>query len=270
MSTSERANACLRSFQVAFRSELDSAVANVCREGPFRVLDCPCGDGFYTRLIAQHLPGGVLVAADASPDLLRLAQHHVPRRPSAVEIDFIDADVYRLPFDDAHFDLVWCAQSFITLSEPVQALVELGRVTKPGGRIAVLETDVYHHVLLPWPVELELSLFKAVRDECRKRYGSAGKFAQARRLRKAFHDAGLMSVERRTLAMDRTAPFDKATRKFLEHHLDYLRDFLRPALTQHEMNALDRFADPNSAENLTNSPDVDLTCLATVSIAVRK
>lgn len=269
MSTSERADLGLQAFQVAFRSELDAAVAQVCQDGPLSVLDCPCGDGFYTQLIAQHLSGGTLVASDASPDLLRLARDRVPRGTSAAEIDFVEADVYRLPFDDGLFDLVWCAQSFITLGEPVKAVAELARVTKPGGRIAVLETDEYHHVLLPWPVELEITLFKAVRDECRKRYGSAGKFAQARRLRKVFHDAGLMSVERRTLAMDRTAPFDETTRKFLGRHLDFLRSFVRPALTQQEMNVLDRFAERDSAESFVNNPDVDLTCLATVSIAVR-
>jgi ubiquinone/menaquinone biosynthesis C-methylase UbiE len=103
----------------------------------------------------------------------------------------VKADAYRLPFEDGQFDLVWCAQSMISLNDPVAAIREMARVLKPGGRLAVLETDAYHHVLLPWPVGLELAIQKAVRDVCLKRYGSGAKFAQSRKLRSEFAAAGL-------------------------------------------------------------------------------
>jgi hypothetical protein len=78
----------------------------------------------------------------------------------------------------------------------VRALRELGRVVRPGGQVAVLETDEYHHVLLPWPVGLELAVQRAVREESRVRYGTGNKFAQSRRLRAGFLEAGLTPTGR--------------------------------------------------------------------------
>ena len=39
----------------------------------------------------------------------------------------------------------------------MEALRHLVRVTKPGGVVAVLEADTLHHVILPWPIEVELA-----------------------------------------------------------------------------------------------------------------
>ena len=258
----------LRAFQVAFRPELRAAIQAYDLPDGCRVLDSPCGDGFYTDLLADHLRAGTLVAADLSDDCLERARAAVRPR-SGVAVEFRRADAYRLPFDDAAFDFAWCAQSFITLDDPVRALRELGRVVRPGGRIAVLETDEYHHVLLPWPVGLEQAVQRAVRDESRARYGTGRKFAQARGLRAAFLEAGLTPTGKRTVVADRAAPFGPAEREFLTRHFAYLRKFVRQELTPREMAALEAATDPAGDESLLDRPDAELTCLATISHATR-
>jgi ubiquinone/menaquinone biosynthesis C-methylase UbiE len=200
----------LRSFQEAFRPEFDATVQALCQGKNLRILDCPCGDGFYASLLARHLGSGALVAADNSPTCLSRARHVVRAGRPGVAVEFVQADA--LPFEDDSFDLVWYAQSFITLADPVRALREMARVARPRARVVVLETDEYHHVLLPWPVELELAVFRAVRAESRVRYGSGGKLTQARRLRAAFLEAGLTPAGRRTVVADRAAPFGLAER----------------------------------------------------------
>jgi SAM-dependent methyltransferase len=270
MSTPSEPDLTLRAYQLAFRPELEAAVRSYDLPDGVRVLDSPCGDGFYTDLFARHMRAGRLVAADLSAEYLDRARAEVRPASPQLEVEFIRADAYRLPFDDGSFDLVWCAQSFITLDDPVRALRELARVVRPGGRVAVLETDEYHHVLLPWPVGLELAVQRAVREESRARFGTGGKFAQARGLRAAFLEAGLRPTGKRTVAADRAAPFGPAEREFIERHLGYLREFVRMELTPREMAELEKAIDPDGADSLVNRPDAELTCLATISHATKE
>jgi SAM-dependent methyltransferase len=269
MSTPADPDPYLRAYQEAFRPELEAAVRSYRLPDGARVLDSPCGDGFYTALFARHLRAGTLVAADLSPECLDRARAAVRPASPQLSVVFARADAYRLPFDDDSFDLVWCAQSFITLDDPVRALRELARVARPGSRVAVLETDEYHHVLVPWPVGLELAVQRAVREESRARFGTGGKFAQARGLRAGFLEAGLTPTGKRTVVADRSAPFGPAEREFLARHLGYLREFVRMELTPREMAELEKAVDPDDPDSLLNRPDAELTCLATVSHATK-
>lgn len=269
MSTVADPDPYLSAYQAAFRPELEAAVRAYSLPAGARVLDCPCGNGFYTDLFAHQLTSGTLVAADLSADRLARARDSVRPASPHLAVEFSEADTYHLPFDDNSFDLVWCAQSLITLDDPVRALGELARVTRPGGRVTVLETDEFHHILLPWPVRLELAIYRAIQAECRTRYRAGGKFAQARRLRAGFLEVGLTPAGKRTVVADRAAPFGPAEREFLVRHLDYLREFVRMELSPREMEALERVIDPECPDGLLNRPDSELTCLASVSHAVK-
>jgi ubiquinone/menaquinone biosynthesis C-methylase UbiE len=259
----------LRAYHTAFAPELTSVVRRYKTTARTRVLDVPCGDGFYSALFARHMRGGTLVAADVSPDYLAVAESNVPNTTAGPAVAFRQADVYAMPFADESFDLIWCAQSMISLDDPVKALREMGRVLAPGGRIAVLESDEYHHVLLPWPVGLEMAIHRAVKELCQRKYGSAGKFAQARKLRAAFLDAGLRPSRKTTVAADRQAPFARPVRLFLEEHFAYLRKMVRGGLTGHEAKVFDRFVDPHGEDSLLNRADAEVTVLAMVSHARR-
>jgi SAM-dependent methyltransferase len=269
VSTDSEPDLTLAAYQLAFRPELEAAVRSFRLPDGAWVLDSPCGDGFYTDLFAAHLRAGTLVAADLSPGCLERARAALRPESALVAVEFTRADAYRLPFDHDSFDLVWCAQSFITLDDPVRALRELARVVRPGGRVAVLETDEYHHVLLPWPVGLEQAVQRAVREESRARFGTGAKFAQARGLRAAFLEAGLTPTGKRTVAADRAAPFGPAEREFVARHFGYLREFVRMELTPREMAELERATDPDGPESLLNRPDAELTCLATICHATK-
>ncbi len=272
MSEKSEGDLVLQAFQQAFLPELDAAVRAYAYDLPEggRVLDSPCGDGFYASLFAKHIRSGTLVGAELSAECLGQARENVRPTSSSLTVEFHQADAYSLPFDDRSFDLVWCAQSFITLDDPVKALRELARVLRPGGQVAVLETDEYHHVLLPWPVGLELVVQRAMRDECRHKYGDAAKFSQTRDLRSKFCEAGLRPTVKRTVVADRSAPFGPAERDFLTRHLNYLRKFVHMELTPREMARLEKATDANNADSLINRPDSELTCIATISHATRE
>jgi ubiquinone/menaquinone biosynthesis C-methylase UbiE len=260
----------LVAFHAAFAPELEDAIRRYRFAPNARVLDCPCGDGFYTAMLARHMRSGTLIAADISPLCLDQAREAVRSGSRELAVAFERADAYSLPFDDGSFDFVWCAQSMITLDDPVRALREMARVLQPGGRVAVLETDEYHHILLPWPIGLELAIQQAVREESKRRYGSGAKFAQSRRLRGEFRDAGLTPSRKVTVAADREAPFGSKEREFLARHFEYLRDFVGKELTNRERAEFDRVTGPDSEESLLLRDDAELTCLVTICHAAKE
>ena len=259
----------LVAFHEAFRPELEAAVARYPTSAKTRVLDIPCGDGFYTALFARQMRGGELVAGDLSQDYLDRAARRVKAERPRANIRFEKLDAYHLPFDDESFDLVWCAQSLISLANPTAALSEMRRVLRPRGVAAVMETDEYHHILLPWPVSLELAIHKAIRVASRRRYGSGTKLAQARKLRSTFLAAALKPMRKGTITANREAPFDHATRTFLIEHFAYLRRLIGRDLAAEDLTRFDRFTAADGDESFLVSPESELTCLAMIGNARR-
>jgi SAM-dependent methyltransferase len=97
------------------------------------VLDIPCGGGVALRGLR---PGQRLryVAADISPDMLVRAR----ARAAALgrnDIEFVEADITRMPFDDNEFDLCVSFNGLHCLPDPVAAVREIARCVKPGGRL---------------------------------------------------------------------------------------------------------------------------------------
>jgi SAM-dependent methyltransferase len=263
-------NAALCAFHKAFGRELRRAIRAVPLGPRSQALDVPCGDGFYTAGLARRLfPHGRVVAADLCKAYLERARRRLARCRRVAPVEFVKADAYGLPFDDARFDLAWCAQSLISLKDPAAALAEMRRVVRPGGAVAVLEDDAYHRVLVNWPVDLELALQRAVADASRERYGSAAGLSPARRLHRLFRAAGLKPRWKRTFAADRQAPFDPAVRRFLAAHVADTRSLVAGRLTADQLAALDRLADPGAETSLLRRPDAGLTCLTTLFLATR-
>lgn len=254
-------------FQNALRVELDAALDRLSLPPDARVLDAPCGDGFHARNLAKRLgPSGRLTLADASNDFLDAARQTLAG-VDTVPLEFIKADIYSLAFPDHHFDLAWCAQSLITLVDPTAVLKELARVTRAGGIVAVLESDEFHRLLLPWPVDLELAIHLALQEASRKKYADRGRLAPARRVRRQLLDAGLRSPRKHSITADRQAPFDPATSRLLKLELESLADFVQPYLSAAERERFARFIDPDASDSVHHRPDAELTCLAVLHVA---
>jgi ubiquinone/menaquinone biosynthesis C-methylase UbiE len=255
-------------FHEAFRAELYRCLDGLPLAPDSRVLDVPCGDGFYSARLVTHLGRqGRLTLADASEAYLQLAAATLALPAGRTPVDFRQVNVYDLPFGAGEFDLVWCARSLITLDDPESALRELARVTRPRGILAVLEGDEFHHLLLPWPVELELSVLRALQQASRDKYGDAGRLAPSRRVRRHLLGAGLRQPRKVSFAADRYAPFDAATARFLRLHLAGLADLVRAHLRDTERLAFDAFIDPEHPRSIHNRPDGELTCLNVVHLA---
>ncbi|TAM63272.1 methyltransferase domain-containing protein [Mycobacterium sp.] len=98
------------------------------------VLDIPCGGGFAFRGLRPEQDCRY-VAADISADMLRRARSRATQLGTADPIEFTEADITDLPFQDNTFDLALTFNGLHCLPDPQAAVVELARVLKPGGML---------------------------------------------------------------------------------------------------------------------------------------
>jgi ubiquinone/menaquinone biosynthesis C-methylase UbiE len=96
---------------------------------PARALDMGCGSGRWSVLVAPRV--GELVAADASPDALNVAQRNV-RGPN---ISFVQATPEALPYPDRYFDLIFSLGVLHHVPDTEGAIRSLAAKLAPGGTL---------------------------------------------------------------------------------------------------------------------------------------
>jgi demethylmenaquinone methyltransferase / 2-methoxy-6-polyprenyl-1,4-benzoquinol methylase len=112
------------------------AVAGV-REG-HHVLDLAGGTGDLARAFARRVgPSGLVVHTDINEAMLARGRDRLLDEGLALPTTICDAE--RLPFGDAAFDRVTVAFGLRNMTHKEQALAEMHRVLRPGGRALVLE-----------------------------------------------------------------------------------------------------------------------------------
>lgn len=107
-------------------------------EPGMRVLEIGCGSGAFTLQAAAEMDGhGQLVAVDMQRAMV--TQLKLRSRETANSIDVLLARAEALPLRTGAFDLVYLVAALPELGNQVQALAEVKRVLKPGGRLSVSE-----------------------------------------------------------------------------------------------------------------------------------
>ena len=160
------------------------------------LLDLACGPGIYTRPFAREVAPGLVVGLDLSPAMLRHA-HRRARGEGLGNLALVRGDALHLPFGAGRFDVVNCCGALHLFPDADQALREVYRVLKPGGRftvaafrrgtgpLATLGSTLRRHVM---------GIDSFTPEEMRSRLGAAGLGAVA------CHHAGtrwlIMSAQR--------------------------------------------------------------------------
>ena len=114
----------------------DEAIAMLDIGPDDRVLDVGCGTGFATEALLEETER--VHGLDQSAHQLQRAYAKFGKRGS---VRFYRGDAERLPFADDAFDVVWSSGSIEYWPNPVDALAEFRRVTRPGGRVLVVGPD---------------------------------------------------------------------------------------------------------------------------------
>ena len=100
------------------------------------MLDIGTGTGRMAALFAPH--AAHIAAIDKSPEMLRIARARLQHLPAGA-VDLVQGDFAALPFGDAGFDTVLFHQVLHYALAPELALAEAARVTRPGGRLAIVD-----------------------------------------------------------------------------------------------------------------------------------
>lgn len=102
-----------------------------------RVFDLACGTGDFCRELTKA--GYLTIGFDFSHGMLTAARTGAP---------LVEADILKLPVPDASADGATCGFALRNVVSLEQLLAELGRVVKPGGSIALLETSEPDNALM--------------------------------------------------------------------------------------------------------------------------
>ena len=105
-----------------------------------RIIDVGCGTGDFTRYLAELVPGKCeIVGVDNRASSLRSAKGETMRGNLSSKISYRRGDAYKIPVVDGWADLTCCRTVLMHLTQPLEAVKEMVRVTRMGGRVAALE-----------------------------------------------------------------------------------------------------------------------------------
>lgn len=178
--------------------------------GPARILDLATGTADLALLIARRHPDARVVGLDPATRMMAVGRAKTVEAGVADRVRFITGDAETLPFPDASFDGVTIAFGIRNVPDRPRALREMRRVTRPGGRIAILELSEpdggiigrlarFHvHRLVPW-----IGGLLSGSREYRYLQRSIAAFPPALRFTSIMEEAGLtmVGVERMTLGV---------------------------------------------------------------------
>lgn len=124
-----------------WRTAANSAAYLLPRLAPGQaLLDIGCGPGTLTADLAERVAPGPVTAVDHAAGVLAEARAEAGARGVA-GMRFLTADAHALDFPDDSFDVVHAHQVLQHLADPVRALGEMRRVCRPGGVVAVRDSD---------------------------------------------------------------------------------------------------------------------------------
>jgi ubiquinone/menaquinone biosynthesis C-methylase UbiE len=180
-------------FAAASQEMIDAGIELLRLRQGATVLDVGCGQGaVIPALAARVVPNGRVVGIDLSRDLVAEARRRFCGGGLPVEVRVGDAQA--LDFAAASFDAARADRVLLFVSDPRAAVLELARVTRPGGRVVVTESDLGATVVDSSDVETTREVLASV----------AGTFPSAwigRQLRALFIEAGLADVDVRCFSV---------------------------------------------------------------------
>ena len=139
----------LGSIKFKFR-ERDWLLESLRLQGHEQVLDVGCGHGLLLIGAAKRLTTGraqgvdLWVQADQAANSKEATLRNAELEGVLDKVEIHDGNMMKLPFADASFDVIvssWAIHNLYKVEDRKKALLEIARVLRPSGRIAILDID---------------------------------------------------------------------------------------------------------------------------------
>jgi len=161
----------------------DYLITGVGLQPTSRTIEVGCGTGAICSDLQLSSPGFHHGLDVNFPGLLIATRNNL-------KIGFSCGNALELPFPEATFDLVYCHYFLLWVSKPLQALLEMNRILKPGGTLLVFaEPD--HKSRIDFPSDLEF--LGKLQSESLKKQGAD--VSIGRKLSFLLTESGFMNIE---------------------------------------------------------------------------
>jgi ubiquinone/menaquinone biosynthesis C-methylase UbiE len=189
------------------------------------VLEVGCGSGAILADLTRqnHAP---VIGIDVNLEFLRLAQNNAP------ESKIICGDGFYLPFADNTYTITFCHYFLLWLKNPLEAVKEMKRVTRPGGYVLALAEPDYggridHPEVLVWLGQQQ--------SRSLERQGANPLIG--RKIKGLFSQAGLHNIQAGILGGQWGENFNSAEHK---SEWDVLKTDLLGSMTENELEELEQ------------------------------
>jgi SAM-dependent methyltransferase len=241
---------------------------------PRLAVDAGCGAGGATCSFAHRLGAGAIVlATDRDARLVAQAARRARDEEVADRARFAVADVAGAPVRDGSADVVWASGVVHHIADQQQAVVDLTRLVRPGGRLVLVEGGLPLRCL-PHDVGVGRPGLEARLDAARARWfeDMRGELAGAPLpygWPRALALAGLTDVRTRSFLAEAAPPLGDVGRATARQHLTRARSELGPYLDPEDRSVLERLVDPSDGAYVLDRDDLVVTAVRTVHAATR-
>jgi ubiquinone/menaquinone biosynthesis C-methylase UbiE len=211
-------------------------------------------------------PTGAVSALDLDPDNVRTAELRCEAAGHA--LDATCAPLRELPYADASFDAVWCANVSWLLSDDdlMDALTDIRRVLRPGGRLGLKDVDMSCLRLYPAPPFLGPHLAETCVVGENVKVESIGSL-RGRELRRWLVAAGFVDVVQQSFPIERWAPLAAVETQLWSEWLPYLAALaLERGVPAEDAEVWRQLSTPESAAEYISRPDFSACEIQAVAV----
>ncbi len=154
------------------------------------ILDVGCGPGVISSAIAKFASKGTVVGIDKNSLMIKECKEN--KEYEAIKnLSFREGDIYNLDIPENSVDVIYSRFLFQHLSNPIQALNQLKKVLKPGGKVCIIDVDDSWLTLNPRPALFESYLRRV--EDAQKDMG--GDRFVGHKLKDYFEEVGFINVK---------------------------------------------------------------------------
>lgn len=170
--------------------EARNLVAFGLRDG-MCVLDVGSGPGFVTEWVSRLIPNGSITCVEIDPIMVNYARQYL-EKASQCQYRIIESSIAKTDLPPDSFDFAFARFVFEHIPHPMDALNEIKRLLKPGGKLVMAEADYAMRVLTdPYFPEVE-----SIRDRLMKyQYSLGGNKTIGREMWRLLKKAGFKNLD---------------------------------------------------------------------------